>query len=118
MPTAVTMGITIGITRMIAAAECRNMPRMRKAMLSSSRTTYLSVVTPVMPSASACGSRASVRNVPISAEHATVDAGLAQLAQIELPVDHRAHEQRSYHGEAGAFGRRDEAAENAAEDDQ
>ena len=71
MPTAVTIGITIGITRMIAAAECRNMPRMRKATLSSTSTTNLLLVRPVMACPSACGSCASVRNVPISAEDAT-----------------------------------------------
>ena len=39
MPTAVIIGITIGTVRMMAAAECRNMPRIRKNTLSSSRTT-------------------------------------------------------------------------------
>ena len=38
MPTWCTSGITIGTVRMIAAAECRNMPRIRKNTLSSSST--------------------------------------------------------------------------------
>ena len=41
MPTALTSGITTGTTRMIAAAECRNMPSSRNSRLRSASTTHL-----------------------------------------------------------------------------
>jgi hypothetical protein len=61
MPTARTSGMTIGTTRMIAAAECRNMPSSRNSTLSSASTTHLFCVKSPTALASACGACTSVR---------------------------------------------------------
>jgi hypothetical protein len=61
MPTARTSGITTGTTRMMAAAECRNMPRNRNSTFSSASTTHLFCVKSVIAWASACGACTSVR---------------------------------------------------------
>ncbi|MNC87338.1 hypothetical protein D3C83_30570 [compost metagenome] len=61
MPTAVASGSTIGTTRMIAAAECRNMPMNRNSTLSSASTTHGSLLMPIMLCASFCGKWISVR---------------------------------------------------------
>ena len=61
MPTALTSGITTGTTRMIAAAECRNMPSSRNSRLSSASTTHLFWVNAETASASFCGACTSVR---------------------------------------------------------
>ena len=41
MPTALTSGMTTGTTRMIAAAECRNNPRIRNSTLRIASTAHL-----------------------------------------------------------------------------
>ncbi len=71
MPTAWTTGITIGTTRMIAAAECRNMPMTRKNTFRIASTAHFSLVIEIIALAMFCGSCASVRYRPSSAEAAT-----------------------------------------------
>ena len=71
IPAALTSGITTGTTRMIAAAECRNMPSNRNNRLSSASTAHLFCVSCVTACASCCGACTSVRYVPRSALVAT-----------------------------------------------
>ena len=61
MPTERTRGITIGTTRMIAAAECRNMPRKRNSTFSSASTSHLFDVKSATIFASCCGAWISLR---------------------------------------------------------
>ena len=61
MPTALTSGITTGTTRMIAAAECRNMPSSRNSRLRSASTAHLFCVSSETAARSACGACTSVR---------------------------------------------------------
>ena len=61
IPAAITAGITIGTTRTIAAAECRNIPMMRKKTLRIARMAHFSVVMESIAAAMRCGSCTSVR---------------------------------------------------------
>ena len=61
IPAAVTTGITIGTTRTMAAAECRNMPMTRKKTFRIARMAHFSLVTESIVAAMRCGSCTSVR---------------------------------------------------------
>ena len=61
IPTALTSGITTGTTRMIAAAECRNMPSSRNSRFRSASTAHLFCVNAATARASCCGACTSVR---------------------------------------------------------